>query len=525
MSSLSVNKKIILGFGALATLIVITGAVGYQAGQSIYRHVHKATEINLPAISLLLEIDRDLHQALIAERTSVFTDPSSKAFEQQLKDHEDNIKQSSDRWQKLKDIGFLPEGGAEQVATYDRLITPWIASSRELVKARQAGADGTITYPIQERSARQFAQARECLNVLTEQLDQDADVMRGAALATQRRATRINFAVTIFGLGVGAGLTWLVGMKLTRTLKKISGALRVNADETSAAARQISTSAHGLADGAASQAASLEQTSASLEEISSMTKRNAEHANTARGVTQQTRAAAGHGSTEMKQMVEAVEAIASASSDIAAITKTIDEIAFQTNILALNAAVEAARAGEAGAGFAVVADEVRTLAQRSAVAAREITKTIEDCVQKSRAGATVSNRVATRLGEITSRVLEVDTLVNEIATASTQQAESLAQLNTAVTQMDKVTQSNAAVAEESASASEELSAQTSRLNEAVCQLDQLLGGQTDSYHSPSASTTTPQPIVGKVAAPRPITRMHPPVPLVRSRTKEEAFFS
>lgn len=502
MRPLSVNQKIVFGFLALVALIIVTGFVGYQAGQGISQHVQKATGVNLPSVSFLLEIDRDLHQALIAERTMIFTDPSEPRFQDLLKEHAENLAQAAERWEKFKQIGHLPEGN-EPVLAFDRLFAPWVATSRRVVDARRAGTpegNALATELTHGLSLHQFSEARECLNVLTEQFDRDAEAMRVAALSTQKRATYTNLGVTLFGVLIGAGLTWFVGFRLVRTLREISGSLSSNAEQTSAAARQISTSSQDLAEGAASQAASLEETSASLEEISGMTQRNAGHAESARQAAQQTRSAADQGAAEMNQMVEAVSAIEKASGNIAAIIKTIDEIAFQTNILALNAAVEAARAGEAGAGFAVVAEEVRSLAQRSALAARETAEKIEDSVLKSRAGAEVSHRVASRLSEITQRVREVDGLVNEIASASSQQADALSQLNAAVTQMDKITQNNAAVAEESASASEELSAQTSGLHEAISQLDALIGGQA----RPSALEKTTKPVpVKKPAAVKP----------------------
>ena len=148
----------------------------------------------------------------------------------------------------------------------------------------------------------------------------------------------------------------------------------------------ITASSQSLAEGASEQAASLEETSASLEEMSSMTRHNAENAQKANELAKQARSAADKGVADMQAMNAAMEAIKNSSDDIAKIIKTIDEIAFQTNILALNAAVEAARAGEAGMGFAVVADEVRNLAQRSAQAAKETAGQIEGAISQDGAG-------------------------------------------------------------------------------------------------------------------------------------------
>jgi methyl-accepting chemotaxis protein len=169
-----------------------------------------------------------------------------------------------------------------------------------------------------------------------------------------------------------------------------------------------------------------------------------------------------------------------AGDDIAKIIKTIDEIAFQTNILALNAAVEAARAGEAGMGFAVVADEVRNLAQRSAQAARETADKIEGAIGKTAQGVEISTRVAAVLNDIVVKVRQVDELAAEVAGASREQTQGITQIATAVSQVDKVTQSNAATAEESAAAAQELHSQSDALESALARLQQLVGAQSQT---------------------------------------------
>jgi methyl-accepting chemotaxis protein len=209
--------------------------------------------------------------------------------------------------------------------------------------------------------------------------------------------------------------------------------------------------------------------------MASMTKRNAENARNANELAKQAREAADKGVNDMRTMSAAMEAIKVSSNDISKIIKTIDEIAFQTNILALNAAVEAARAGEAGMGFAVVADEVRSLAQRSAAAAKETADKIEGAIAKTGQGVEINSKVATALNDIMTKVRQVDELVTEVTSASREQTEGITQINTAVGQMDKVTQSNASNAEESAAAAEELNAQAGVMKESVNELLQLVG--------------------------------------------------
>jgi len=306
-----------------------------------------------------------------------------------------------------------------------------------------------------------------------------------AAARTQQTVTAFSDTkktVLVLGsssAGFAAAVLVLVAWSSRRIRRALTGVARrltQDSDLTTRSASAVAASSQSLAEGASEQAASLEETSSSLEEMASMTRGNAESAEKANALATQARQAADHGTADMQSMSRAMEAIKASSADIAKIIKTIDEIAFQTNILALNAAVEAARAGEAGMSFAVVADEVRSLAQRSAQSAKETAAKIEDAIAKSEQGAQISAKVAGSLEEIVGKVRQVDELVAHVATASKEQTQGITQINAAVSQMDKITQSNAANAEESASASEELNAQAESMKEAVAELLRLVGG-------------------------------------------------
>ncbi len=278
---------------------------------------------------------------------------------------------------------------------------------------------------------------------------------------------------------VGAAAAFVIIRGVNKALTRAADSLSRGALQVAAASGQVSSASQSLAEGSSEQAASLEEISSSIEELSSTTKRNAENADAGKVSAGHARDAAEAGAGEMQRMQEAMDAIQRSSDDVSKIIKTIDEIAFQTNILALNAAVEAARAGEAGAGFAVVADEVRNLAQRCAVAAKETADKIDDATRRSAQGVELSGRVSAELQKIVERAREVDQLVAEVAVASREQSDGLAQIGTAISQMDKVTQTNAANAEETASAAEELNAQSQELKNTSGELASLVGASLE----------------------------------------------
>jgi methyl-accepting chemotaxis protein len=279
-----------------------------------------------------------------------------------------------------------------------------------------------------------------------------------------------------------------VVMRINKRLMQTTDHLEGGSQQLAAASGQVSSASQRLAEGASEQAASLEETSSSLEEIATVTRRNAENAHQAKDISHKARTAAEAGLADMQNMIGAMTEIHKSGDKIAKIIRTIDEIAFQTNILALNAAVEAARAGEAGLGFAVVADEVRNLARRSADAAKETAEIIEESIEKSRAGSEISQQVAESLDVIVQQAREVDEIVGQISLASQEQSQGVGLINTSVNQLDTVTQSNAAAAEESASASEELRSQAALLHEMVADLRSMITGKEASHDKATALT-------------------------------------
>ena len=277
-----------------------------------------------------------------------------------------------------------------------------------------------------------------------------------------------------------------VVMRINKRLMQTTDHLENGSQQLAAASGQVSSASQRLAEGASQQASSLEETSSSLEEIATVTRRNAENSHQAKEISHKARGAAETGLADMQNMISAMTEIHKSGDKIAKIIRTIDEIAFQTNILALNAAVEAARAGEAGLGFAVVADEVRNLARRSADAAKETAEIIEESIVKSRAGSEISQQVAQSLDLIVRQAREVDDIVGQISLASQEQSQGVTLINTSINQLDTVTQSNAAAAEQSASASEELRSQASLLHEMVADLRSMVTGKEAARETATA---------------------------------------
>lgn len=292
-------------------------------------------------------------------------------------------------------------------------------------------------------------------------------------------AARTKMAIifaSILAILIGLTLAYLIARKISTVLRHIIKGLSDSASQVSSTSQQVSGAGQSLAECAQEQASSLEEISASLEEMSGMTRQNSESSAQADTLAKNVYDGAENGAVAMNNMNKAINKIKESSDQTVKILKTIDEIAFQTNLLSLNAAVEAARSGDAGQGFAVVAEEVRRLALRSAEAAKETSVLIEISQESAGQGVVASQEVSEILLRIVESSRTLATLVGKVSVASTEQSQGIEQINSAVSQMNQVTQANSASAEEAAAASEELSAQAKELNRLVNDLVTLVNG-------------------------------------------------
>ena len=405
---------------------------------------------------------------------------NSQAIETYNQEYEPMLMQARDLLSQIEEVSsqdaanFYNEGSSMQTLAFALLMTFagvsliimiflsfYIVHSitnpiEELEQAADKMSKGNLNAEIKYQSKDELGQLadsmRQMITVLRSYINNIADVLGKIANGNMTHTVTLDYAGDFVPIKTSMN-------QISRNLNDTLSQINQTAEQVVSGAEQVSDGAQTLSQGATEQASSIEELTTTVNSISDQIKRNAQNAQQSDQTVMQTVADIEHGNQQMQSLIEAMNHITETSSEIGKIIKTIDNIAFQTNILALNAAVEAARAGSAGKGFAVVADEVRNLAGKSAKAAKNTTELIENTIRAVDNGTQLADEAAQSFKSIVEKSQHVSQLVNEIAKASNEQANAVIQTTEGVNQISSVVQNNSATAQQSAAASEELNTQ------------------------------------------------------------------
>jgi len=501
MKSMTIGKRITLGFASVIIIALALGGFAYTRLVTISHQSDRIAKQAIPSLELVFRAQKNAkdYDRLVYKHIGSESKEDMAVLEAAL--HADTI--DNDKvYEELDKLIADAKGRTlfDQVKTaragYVQIRNQVIAVSDQVTNNAQAYKMArTQLDPASDR----YLTALETL-IDSARTDAD-DESKSIQSASQSSKAGILIGLSLASI-VGIGVALIIIRGTARILRNVSNSLNDGSSQVASASAQVSSASQTLAEGSSEQASSLEETSSSLEEMASMAKHNAERTDKCKGWMGEARGIVSNVDKLLSEMAASIQEAKRSSEATGKVVKTIEEIAFQTNILALNAAVEAARAGEAGMGFAVVADEVRNLAQRCAQAAKETSVLIENAAVAANKGSllTISTQEAFKQNiEISTKI---GTAVDEIATAVKEQTQGLAQINTAVGQMDKVTQSNAATAEESAAAAEELNAQAALMKQSVAELLQLVDGTSETGTKNPVSGTQPTNMIHPVTAKR-----------------------
>jgi methyl-accepting chemotaxis protein len=451
------RSKLILAFSMVASVPLVGGAIGLYSYRSAGRRLAEAQQVSRQAVGLLQAVN-----ALPSLVGAAFREPAKN----------------------LESAGAL----RAHLALIEELAPTFELPPATIALLAQPPEQ--LGQPTQ--SAAVLALAELAAQHIDRRLRRD-----DAAIATEQLQLGLTMGVgTLFGIALGIGFGVVTSFAVTRHLQELAGSIWSDTDRVAGAVAQVATSSRELAAASSQQAASLEETQAALIEVNQIVKTNADHARDAQAISHQNRGASDQSASEIAELQAAMKEMGIASGNIAKIVRSIDEIAFQTNILALNAAVEAARAGESGAGFAVVANEVRHLAQRSALAARETSEKIREAQAKSTRGAGIAARVEESLRKVITDTRRVDELIVQIAGASSEQARGLDQAVNSMRRIDQLTQRNTASAKHTAGVAQQLDTETHGMR---AHLHRLMGVNPEPQQPPTPLASAQRMQAGPLA--------------------------
>jgi methyl-accepting chemotaxis protein len=507
MATWSIGKRLFAGMGALALLLVISGSVSIWSGAEMKKQLDITAHKTAAELDLARQVERDAVVLDAEQRRLVLSglggDQAGLAAARQT------MTQTREAGTGLlAKLGSQVANASERKPIDDIVakLESWDAANtkvNELIAAGDASAAWEIT---RKTSGPLLEGVRAAARTIVTQ--KEAAFNESVQAADSHYQFIFTISIGLLVLSVPVTLVVAYGVRgVTRALRSLTGDLGSSAHQVASAAVQVAGASQALSKGAGEQAASLEETSAAMVEMTSIAKRNAESSHSVAEMTSEASSLIEVANGALNEMVASMAAIKTSSDKVAKIIKTIDEIAFQTNILALNAAVEAARAGEAGMGFAVVADEVRNLAQRSAQAAKDTATLIEESIARASEGQRRVEQVSNSVTAVSTSAAKIKSVIEEVSAASREQIRGIEQVTHAVSEMERVTQATAASAQENAAVGEELSAQAETAMAAVRRLSAIVEGAAAARTSDSEAKPTQKPSAKVVAIskPRPAT--------------------
>ncbi|HUA21140.1 MAG TPA: methyl-accepting chemotaxis protein [Bryobacteraceae bacterium] len=473
MKRLNITAKIWLSIGFFVLGYVVSIVLGQLQGVATERALRTTSQALFPAAQDTQEAEAAFQRMVKGFGDAVITQDAS-GLERATEDGRHMVR-------TLRAVaaisGIPPERSAEAAK---------LAASGEQLAADARSLYGSVL----ANPANMNAQAQEKMRSLASRTDelkaqlakaketfsrdlQDQLNGVGRRSETQRGLALVVFGVTLLVAAVVVSFT--IRRSITGPVLRVIDGVQNAADGASRASGQMLECGQAVQNDATEQAACIEETSASLEEISSTARQNANRASEADNLMQEARKTVTHAAEAMNDLTASMDLISKSSNQVAGVLKSIDEIAFHTNILALNAAVEAARAGEAGAGFSVVAGEVRSLAQRAAEAARNSAEIVERTIGDINKGVGLVSQAHRAFQEVSDKISSGGQMVSQIAASSQEQARGVGHVSQAISRIETVTQNNAANAHRTAEVASAMSDQVLATRRHLAELVNLVG--------------------------------------------------